>query len=142
MRVHESAGFGPEGRERTCVVEDVHIKPVFHAVVAHEAEDVVVDVAEEVDLACVSIEARLCWQVGSQEEYIWFDPPVIVKFHQSWVAIEEPAVPATHMSVRDHITLTNADGVEVFETVHEATFVNPFGQGPMFFGYRFVVAMR
>lgn len=50
MSVDEGAGTRPEGGKRTSVVEDVHVETVFHVVVAREAEDVVVDVAEKVDL--------------------------------------------------------------------------------------------
>ena len=48
--VDEGAGTGPEGGEGARVVEDVHVEAVFEVVVTHEAEDVVGDVAEEVDL--------------------------------------------------------------------------------------------
>ena len=55
MRVDERAGARPEGGKRASVIEDIHIKAVFHVVIAHESEDVVVNVAEEVDL----VESRL-----------------------------------------------------------------------------------
>ena len=51
MRIDERAGARPEGRKGASVVENVHVETVLHVVVAHEAEDVVVNVAEEVDLA-------------------------------------------------------------------------------------------
>lgn len=50
VSIDEGAGTRPEGRERTSVVEDVHVETVFHVVVTHEAEDVVIDVTEKVDL--------------------------------------------------------------------------------------------
>ena len=50
MGVDERAGARPEGRERAGVIKDIHVEAVLHVVIAHEAEDVVVDVAEEVDL--------------------------------------------------------------------------------------------
>ncbi|KAI9642282.1 hypothetical protein NHQ30_009084 [Ciborinia camelliae] len=50
VRSRKRPRFTPERREGACVVEDVHVESVFELVVAHEAEDVVVDVAEEVDL--------------------------------------------------------------------------------------------
>ena len=49
--VYEGAGAGPERGEGARVVKDVHIEAVFEVVLGHEAEDVVVDVAEEVDLS-------------------------------------------------------------------------------------------
>ena len=51
MNIDERAGARPERRKGASVVENVHIETVLHVVVAHEAEDVVVNVAEEVDLA-------------------------------------------------------------------------------------------
>lgn len=51
MGVYKRAGARPEGRKRSSVIEDVHIEAVFHMIIAHKAEDVVVNVAEEVDLA-------------------------------------------------------------------------------------------
>ena len=50
MRVDEGAGAGPEGGERAGVVENVHVEAVFEVIRGHEAEDVVGDVAEEMDL--------------------------------------------------------------------------------------------
>lgn len=59
--VDEGAGSGPEGGEGAGVVEDVHVEAVFHVVVAHEAEDVVVDVAEEVDLSGKECQSVVCF---------------------------------------------------------------------------------
>lgn len=50
MGLCEVAGSFPEGGEGPGVVEDVHVEAIFHVAVVHEAEDVVVDVAEVVDL--------------------------------------------------------------------------------------------
>lgn len=51
MSIDKRAGARPEGRKGASVIEDVHVETVLHVVIAHEAEDVVVNVAEEVDLA-------------------------------------------------------------------------------------------
>ena len=51
MGVDERTGARPEGRKGSSVIEDVHVETVLHVVIAHKAEDVVVNVAEEVDLA-------------------------------------------------------------------------------------------
>ena len=48
--LNESASLGPEGGKGASVVENVHVEAVLEFVVAHEAEDVVVDVAKEVHL--------------------------------------------------------------------------------------------
>ena len=53
MRVDEGTSPGPERGKGARVVEDIHVEAVLHVVVAHEAEDVVVDVTEIVDLCNV-----------------------------------------------------------------------------------------
>ena len=50
MRIDERAGARPEGGKGASIVENVHVETVLHIVVAHEAEDVVVNVAEVVYL--------------------------------------------------------------------------------------------
>lgn len=50
MRVDEGARPRPERGKGARVVEDIHVEAVLHIVVAHEAEDVVIDVTEIVDL--------------------------------------------------------------------------------------------
>lgn len=51
MGIDERACTRPEGREGASVIEDVHVETVLHIVITHEAEDVVVNVAEKVNLA-------------------------------------------------------------------------------------------
>lgn len=120
VRVDEAHGPAPEARETARVVEDVHGEAVLDVVVAHEAEDVVVDVAEVV--------------------HVGLDAPVEVEFEEARVPVEETGVPAAHVSVGDHPAFADADGAEVFEGVHEAAFVDPVGEGPVFEGDDFVVA--
>ena len=50
MCVDEGAGARPETWKGSGIIEDVHVEAVLHVVVAHETEDVVVDIAVEVDL--------------------------------------------------------------------------------------------
>lgn len=45
---------GTKGRKRASIIENVHIEAVLHVVVAHEAEHVVINVTEKVDLKEVS----------------------------------------------------------------------------------------
>lgn len=49
--VDERACSRPQRGEGTGVVKNVHVEAVFHVVVPHETKNVVVDVAEEVDLS-------------------------------------------------------------------------------------------
>ncbi len=48
--VDERTGARPQGRKGASVVKNVHIEAVFHVVITHEAENVIVNVAEEVNL--------------------------------------------------------------------------------------------
>lgn len=120
VRVDEAHGAGPEAGEGAGVVEDVHGEAVLDVVVAGEAEDVVVDVAEEV--------------------HVGLDAPVKVVVEQPRVLVEEARVPAAHVPVGYHPSLADADGAEIFQRVHEAAFVDPVREGPVVVGYNFVVA--
>lgn len=78
----EFHGFGPEGREGLRGVVDVDGEAVGFVVVAHPAEDVVVDVAVEVDVR--------------------FDAPVVLHVFHCRVVVEHSRIPATHLVVGFH----------------------------------------
>lgn len=120
MRVYERHGSRPKGREGPGIVENVHCEAVLDLVVSGKAEDIVVDVAKEMDVR--------------------FDAPVEVVFHQSRVSIEETTVPSTHVPIGYHPAFSHANSSKVFETVHEAPFVDPFRKGPVLFWNDFIVA--
>jgi len=107
MRVDETHRPAPQTRETARIIQNIHRETIFDVVVAHEAEDIVVDVAEVVD--------------------VWLDAPVEVEFEESWMAIEKARVPATHVTVGYHPAFADTDCTKVFERVHESTFVDPFG---------------
>jgi hypothetical protein len=50
MSHYKGARTGPQRRKRTGIVEDIHVEAVFKIIITHEAEDIVVDIAEVVDL--------------------------------------------------------------------------------------------
>ena len=50
MSIDEGAGSRPEGGEGARIVEDVDIETVLQSIVPHEAKDIVIYVAEVVDL--------------------------------------------------------------------------------------------
>lgn len=79
LGLDEASGDFPQGCKTARVVEDVHVEPVDDVVVAQEAEGVVRNVAEEVDVG--------------------LDAPVEGVGRQGWVEVEESAVPATHGAV-------------------------------------------
>lgn len=51
MRIDERAGARPKRRKGASVVENVHVETVLDVVIAHKAEHVVVNIAEEMNLA-------------------------------------------------------------------------------------------
>lgn len=95
----------PQGWDGLWSVKEVDGEPVRLVVVLHVAEDIVVDVAEEVHLG--------------------LDAPVELNVLQSLVAVEQAAVPAAHLVVRDlvgildFVLLENLDrlGVQVLVDV-------------------------
>lgn len=123
MGVDKRAGTRPKGRKGSSVIEDVHIEAVLHVVVAHEAEDVVVNVAEEVDLA-MGMSAMNDFG-GITPTYIRLNAPVPVKILKTWVLVEESTIPTAHVSVADHPPLPNSNGTQVLQTVHEPALINP-----------------
>lgn len=138
MRVNERAGTGPEGRERASIVEDVHVEAVFHVIVAHEAKDIVVNVAEEVHLIRAKSTSPNIMQV--MDTYIGLYTPVPVEIPQSWVLVEKTTVPAAHVAVADHPSFSYPDSPKIFQAVHKSSFIDPSRQGPMIGRDDFVVA--
>lgn len=50
MGVDEGSSARPEAGKGAGVVQDVHIEAILEVIVAHESENVIVNIAEEVDL--------------------------------------------------------------------------------------------
>lgn len=57
--------------------------------------------------------------------YIWLYSPVPIKVLESWMLVEETAVPPTHVAIADHPSFSDTYGAEIFQTVHESALVNP-----------------
>ena len=55
MSCSKSPRSGPEGGKGASIVEDVHVETVFHIVVSHESEHIIVDVAEIMNLMIMSL---------------------------------------------------------------------------------------
>ena len=109
--------LGPKGRDALWGIVEVDGEAVGFVTVGHVAEDVVVDVAEKVHL-------RL-------------DAPVVAHVGEGGVAVEEARVPAAHLVIGDEISVLDALLLEDFSGFGEEVFVNPRGDGPMFFWDRF-----
>ena len=102
IRREELHRLGPQCGQRLGRVVQVDGEAVRLVVVVHEAEDVVVDVAEEVHLG--------------------LHPPVVAVLGQRRVLVEEPAVPAAHLVVRQHVRVLHVllfqDVGGFFEEIH------------------------
>lgn len=116
----EAHGFGPEGRHRFGVVVQVDGEAVGFVAVLHVAEDVVVDVAEEMHLG--------------------FDAPVIADVFQGRVVVKDAAVPAAHLVVGDQVAVLGAFVGEDLAALAHEVLVDPGGDGPVFWRDDFVVA--
>lgn len=69
----------PETRDRFWAVVQVDGESISLVIIAHEAEDIIVDIAEEVN--------------------VWLHTPVVLHVEQCRVLVEQPTVPATHLVV-------------------------------------------
>lgn len=74
--------------------------------------------------------------------YIGFNTPVPFEFLETWMLVEEAAVPAAHVSVADHPSLTNANSSKILQAIHKSSFVDPIGKRPMVIRDHFIVALR
>ena len=105
-------------------IEDVHVEAILHVIIAHETEDIIVDIAEVVDLTVVNTGAPAQTLIT----YIWFNSPILIVIRENGMLVEEPTVLATHMMVADHPSFAHANRSKILKTVHESAFVNPIWQ--------------
>lgn len=120
MGFGETHCFGPEGGHGFGVVVEVDGEAVGFVVVLHVAEDVIVDVAEEM--------------------HFGFHPPVISYIFQCRVVVKHAAIPTTHLVVGDHVAVLGASVGENLAAFAHQVVVYPVWDGPVFLGDDFVVA--
>ena len=58
MSCGKSSCSCPEGGEGACIVEDVHVEAILHIVITHESENIVINVAEIMNLMVLSSSPR------------------------------------------------------------------------------------
>ena len=117
MRRHELLGLKPERRDRLGGVVEVDGEAVGFVVVLHIAEDVVIDVAEEMDVG--------------------FDAPVVASIEESGMFVEHARVPTAHLVVRIFVGILDVLFFEDFGGFFEEIVVDPRRDGPVFFGDEF-----
>ena len=112
----------PEGGYALGAVVEIYVEAVRLVVVGHVAEDVVVDVAEELDL-------RL-------------DTPVVLRVLERRVMVEETAVPAAHLVVRDTVCVLDVIFFQDLGRFFKQVGADPGRGGPVVFGDCVVGAFR
>jgi len=114
MICNEFLRLRPECRHTLRRVVDIDVEAICFVVILHPAEDVVVDVAEEVDVR--------------------FDAPVVLVFGEGGVLGEEAAVPTTHLVIGLLFHVLDALVDEEGHGFGVEVWVDPGRDGPVFLG--------
>lgn len=104
----------PQVRDTFGGIEEVDGESVGDVAVLHEAEYVIVDVAEELDLG--------------------LNTPVVAVLLEGRVLVEHSAVPPAHVVIGDLIAVLNALLLQHFSRFAEEVLVDKVGHIPMFLG--------
>ena len=107
--------FGPQSGDRLRCVVEIDREAVRFVVVCHEAEDVVIHVAEEMDFG--------------------LHAPVELRVGQSGVLVEEATVPAAHLMVGFHVSVLDIVLLQYLSRFFEQLVVDPGWYVPVVFGY-------
>lgn len=111
---NELGRFWPERGDRLRCVIEIDCEPVGLIVVCHVAEDIVVNITEEMDL--------------------WLYSPVELCVCQSRVLVEETTVPSAHLMVGFHTAILNIILLQDTCRFLEQLFVDPRRNLPVFLG--------
>ena len=99
-------------------VVEVDGEAVGLVAVLHKAEDIIVDVAEEVNL--------------------WLNTPVVLHVLEGGVVVEQTRVPAAHLVVAQHVRVLDVVFLEDICALAEQIIIDPAGDFPVFFRNEFV----
>ena len=113
----ELFGLGPQSRDGSRGVVQVDGEAVRLVVIVHVAENVIVDIAEEVNVG--------------------LDAPVVLRVGQGRVLIEHAAVPPAHLVVRDLVGILDLLFFEDLDRLVVQVLVNPRWHFPVFLGDKF-----
>lgn len=101
----ELFGFGPQSSDGSWGVVQVDGEAVRLVVIVHVAENVIVDIAKEVNIG--------------------LDAPVVLRVGQGRVLVEHAAVPPAHLVVRDFVGILNLLFFEDLDRLVVQVLVNP-----------------
>lgn len=113
----ELFGFGPQSRDGGRGVIQVDGEAVRLVAVVHVAENVIVDIAEEVNVG--------------------LDAPVVLCVGQGRVLVEHAAVPPAHLVIRDLVGILNLLFFEDLDRFVVQVLVNPRWHFPVLLGDKF-----
>lgn len=119
--LHELLRAVPEGGDGLDVFVEAEHEAVLLLILGHEAEGVVVDVAEELD-------ARL-------------DAPVPLVVHHQWLAEEEAGLEAAHVAVADGVAVDDLALGHVLADLLRLVLVDEIREGPVLLGDLAVVRL-
>lgn len=112
--LHEFLGAFPQSRNGSRVLVQAENEAVLLALLGHQTEGVVVDVAVELD--------------GG------LDSPVVFVVHHQWLAEEETRLEAAHVAVGNRVTVDDFALSHVLANLFGLVLVNPFRERPVLLG--------
>lgn len=110
----EFLGAFPQGRNGSRVLVQAENEAVLFALLGHQTEGVVVDVAVELD--------------GG------LDSPVVFVVHHQWLAEEEARLEAAHVTVGNRVAVDDFALGHVLANLFGLVLVNPFWERPVLLG--------
>ena len=108
VAVDEGTGARPQRWEGSRIIENIHVEAIFHVIVAHEAEDIIIYITEEVDLLRGVSTYIQGYEYG--DSYIRLHTPVPVEVLEPRMLVKETAIPSTHMAVANHPSFAHTYG--------------------------------
>jgi hypothetical protein len=112
MLCEELDSLGPQAWDTLRRVVQIDSETVGFVVVLHITEDIVIYIAEEVNLG--------------------FNSPVVLSMLQSRMLVKQATVPPAHLMVGFHCAILNVIFLEDFGRLLEDLFVDPRWDFPMF----------
>ncbi len=104
----------PESGDGLTVLVETQDETVLLLLLDHDAEGVVVNIAEKLD--------------GG------LDTPVVFVVKHQWVAEEESRLKATHVTVAHRVAIDDLPGLHILTDLLGLVLVDPFGEGPVLLG--------
>lgn len=119
--LHELLGAGPEGRNGIDVLVEGENETVLLVVLVHDAERIVVNIAEELD--------------GG------LNTPVVFVVHHELLSEEETGLESAHVTVADRVTVDDLALMHILANLLSLLLVNPLGERPVLLRNQTIVSL-